>query len=100
VVQSEVNSMAKRPTSSLKIAKVTWIDAEEIGDVGWNSLTEAKKKAKTPCPTMISVGHVLYEGKDHISLISTLGEKECSSLEKLPLSFVVKIERLEVKKDA
>ena len=83
----------------MKIVKVTWIDAEEYGEVGWNSLKSMKTYAKKPCPTMISVGHVLYEDDDHISLISTLGDKESSSLEKIPKSFVTKIEELEVKKN-
>ncbi len=91
--------MVKKKSINHEIAKVTWLDAEEIGDVGWNSLSGMKKRAKEDCPTMVSVGHVLYEGSDHISLISTLGDKECSTLEKIPMSFVVKIEKLEVKKD-
>ena len=83
----------------MKIVKVTWIDAEEYGEVGWNSLKSMKTYAKKPCPTMISVGHVLYEGKDHISLISSFGDKECSSIEKIPKSFISKIEELVVKED-
>ena len=86
----------------MRIVKVTWIDAEEYGEVGWNSLKSMKTYAKKPCPTMISVGHVLYEDDNHISLISTLGDKESSSLEKIPKSFVNKIEELvtKVEKDA
>ncbi len=86
----------------MRIVKVTWIDAEEYGEIGWNSLKSIKTYAKKPCPTMISVGHVLYEDDNHISLISTLGDKESSSLEKIPKSFINKIEELveKVKKDA
>tara|TARA_B100001094_G_scaffold333417_1_gene411892 strand:+ start:29941 stop:30204 length:264 start_codon:yes stop_codon:yes gene_type:complete len=78
----------------MKIVKVTWIDAEEYGEIGWNSLKSMKTYAKKPCPTMTSVGHVLYEDDNHISLISTVGEKESSSVDKIPKSFINKIEEL------
>ena len=84
-------------SDSYKMAKVTWIDAEEIGDTGWNDLKDAIKKAKQPCPTMCSVGFVVHEDKNHIALLSTVGPDVCSTLEKIPMSFVVKIEYLEAK---
>lgn len=91
--------MAMKKTETIKypIAKVTWIDAEEIGETGWNDLKEAVKKAKEPCPTMCSVGYVVHENDHHVALLSTIGPDVCSTLEKIPMSFVVKIEYLEVK---
>ncbi len=83
----------------MRIVKVTWVDAEEYGEVGWNSIKSMKNYAKKPCPTMVSLGHVLYEGEDHIALVSSIGDKESSSIEKIPKSFVTKIEELEVKKN-
>ena len=63
-------SMAKKPIT-YDIVEVVWIDAEEHGEVGWNDLKEQLTHAKKPCPTMTTVGYLVYDGKDHISLLST-----------------------------
>tara|TARA_Y100000004_G_C8609429_1_gene284060 strand:- start:22 stop:318 length:297 start_codon:yes stop_codon:yes gene_type:complete len=80
--------MAKK-SIEYDIVEVVWIDAEEQGDVGWNDLKEQLRYAKKPCPTMTTVGYLVYDGKEHISLLSTIGDKECSTLEKIPKGFVV-----------
>lgn len=92
--------MPAKNATNYDIARVTWVDAEESGDIGWNCLKETIKKAKSPCPTMVSVGHVLYRDDKHISLVSTIGQEECGRLEKIPMSFVVKIEILGADKNA
>lgn len=81
-------------TKQYNIVEVIWIDAEEFGEVGWNNLKEQLKYAKKPCPTMHSVGYEVYRGKDHISLLSSFGEKECSTIEKIPMAFVKSINTL------
>lgn len=78
----------KLKVSELPIYEVVWIDAEESGDIGWNDIDDTLKKAKKPCPVMHSVGYVVYRGEDHISLLSTVGDDECSTLEKIPLGFI------------
>ena len=40
---------------------------------------------------MKSVGYEVFRGTDHISLLSTVGLDECSTLEKIPLGFIIKI---------
>jgi hypothetical protein len=77
-----------------KMVEVVWEDAEELGDVGWNNLANQKRDAKKPCPTMRSVGFVLYEDDKHISLASTLGKDLCSTVEKIPKGIVKHIEEL------
>ena len=74
--------------ADLPIAEVLWVDAEDIGDVGWNDLDELLTKAAEPCPVMRSVGYVLHHDESHISLLSTIGPQECSSLEKVPAEFL------------
>ena len=66
--------MPKKPTpvKEYPIAEVVWKDAE----------------AKKPCPIMKSVGYVVYKDSDHVSLLTTIGPDECSSIEKIPMSFV------------
>tara|TARA_Y100000310_G_scaffold93192_1_gene90740 strand:+ start:413 stop:736 length:324 start_codon:yes stop_codon:yes gene_type:complete len=79
--------MAKKK-KDYNIVEVIWIDAEEHGEVGWNSTKEQLAYAKKPCPVMHTVGYEVYRGPDHISLLSTIGDKDCSSIEKIPLAFI------------
>jgi hypothetical protein len=79
-------------TNVTPIAEVVWIDAIEIGDIGWNDLKDIIKEARKPCPTMRSVGYVIYHCDTHISLLSTIGGEECSRLEKIPVQFIQSIE--------
>ena len=73
------------------MVEVTWIDAEEHGEVGWNDLKEQLKYAKKPCPTMRNIGYEVYRDDDHISLLHSIGTKECSSIEKIPINFIKSI---------
>lgn len=73
------------------IVEVMWVDAEEKGEVGWNDIKEMIKYAKRPCPTMRTVGYEIFKGPDHISLLSTVGPDECSTVEKIPISFIKNI---------
>ena len=74
-----------------RLVEVTWVDAEEYGEVGWNDLKAMKRYAKKPCPVMRSVGYVLHQDDQHISLASTIGDKECSTVEKVPCHFIISI---------
>ena len=73
------------------MVEVLWIDAEEHGEVGWNDLKEQLKHAKKPCPTMRNIGYEVYRDDDHISLLHSIGNKECSSIEKIPMAFIKSI---------
>ena len=85
--------MAKK---NYDIVKVTWVDAEEYGDTGWNALKEQLAYAKKPCPEMISIGFLVHQCDTHVSLLSSIGPKDCSTLEKIPKGFIVSIEPLSV----
>jgi len=76
------------------LVEVVWMDAEEYGEVGWNDLKAMKRYAKKPCPEMRSVGYVLYHDKNHISLASTVGPDQCSTIEKIPSNFIKSITEL------
>ena len=73
------------------IVEVIWVDAEERGEVGWNNIKEQLKYAKKPCPTMKNVGYEVYRDDDHISLLHSIGDNECSSVEKIPISYIKNI---------
>lgn len=76
------------------IVEVIWVDAEEHGEVGWNDLKAMKKYAKKPCPVITSVGYILHQAETHISLASTIGPEECSTVEKIPTEFIKSIKVL------
>ena len=84
--------MAK--TRQYDIVEVIWRDAEEHGEIGWNTLKDQLTYAKKPCPTMHSVGYEVYRDEDHISLLSSIGGKECSSIEKIPMAFIKVINKV------
>ena len=77
-----------------RVVQVEWLDAEENGDIGWNDLKKQLAYAKKPCPVMKTVGFLVYEGDEHISILSTIGTDECSSLEKIPKGFIKSITTL------
>jgi len=84
--------MAKK--KKYPIVEVCWVDAEEHGDVGWNDMKDQMAHAKRPPPTMNSVGYLVYQSESHLALLSTIGDKECSTLEKIPNTFVQHITTL------
>ena len=88
----------KRVKLDFPILQVTWVDAEEIGDTGWNSTKDMLKEAKKAFPTMLSVGYCIHRDEDHITLLSTYNPTVCSTIEKIPMSFVLNINEL-VKKE-
>ena len=80
--------MTGKKTAQYNIVEVHWVDAEEHGEVGWNNLKAQLKYAKKPCPLMRSVGFEVWRDEDHIALLSSVGDKECSTVEKIPIAFV------------
>ena len=87
------------PKKKYKMVRVVWTDAEEHGDVGWNSLPAQLKYAKKPCPEIVSVGFEVYRDDAHIALLSSIGAKECSTVEKIPMGFILAIEELHCRFD-
>ncbi len=76
------------------IVEVIWTDAEEIGDTGWNNLKSQLRDAKKPCPVMKSVGYLVHQNDKQISLLSTIGKDLASTLEKIPVGFIIEINKL------
>ena len=70
------------------LVEVTWIDAEEIGSVGWNDLEEMVEAAAQPCPRVHSVGYLVFASESHISLIRAFYSEGCSTVEKIPKRFI------------
>ena len=72
------------------LIEVVWYDAEEIGGIGWNDLAEIIADTKKPCPIMQTLGFLAYSDDHQVSIISTVGPDECSRLDKIPRSFVIR----------
>ena len=89
--------MAKK---NYDIVLVEWVDAEEKGEVGWNDIKEMLRYAKKPCPVMRAVGFLIYKDHEHISLLSSMGPDECSTVEKIPAAFIKSITPLNAIKPA
>ena len=81
-----------------RLVEVIWRDAEEHGTVGWNDLDEMLAYAKNPCPTMHSIGYVVYEDEFHIALARCIGKEQMSTVEKIPLGFVSEVRELTYRK--
>jgi len=74
---------------TLPVVEVVWVDAEEKGEIGWNDIKEMMRYAKKPCPTMHTVGYEVHRSDSHVAILSTIGDAECSTMEKIPTGFIV-----------
>jgi hypothetical protein len=81
----------REPGTGYNIVLVEWVDAEEHGEVGWNNLKAQLKYAKKECPVMRSVGFEVWRDSNHIALLNSIGDKECSTVEKIPTGFIKSI---------
>ena len=86
--------VAKKTGKEYDMVEVMWVDAEEHGEIGWNNLKAQLKYAKQPCPLMRSIGCEVWRDAKHIALLSTIGDKECSTIEKIPMGFINSITKL------
>ena len=75
-------------TSDMNIVKITWVDAETIGDASWQQLDDVKDSIETEPPFMITVGFVLGSYDTHITLTDSLGTRECGHLTKIPRDMI------------
>ena len=78
------------------MVEVVWLDAEEKGDIGWNDMKELLRHAKKACPTMRTLGYLVYKGPEHVAILSSIGPNECSTMEKIPLSFIKSLNHLQI----
>ena len=82
------------PDKIPKLVKVLWVDAMTIGGAAWLGNEEAKSSAKEPLPMMLTVGFVLHNDEEQISLTSTIGPGETAQVNKIPKRMVIKIEEV------
>lgn len=72
------------------VVHIVWKDAESE-DNGWMLLKRAKKYVREPLPTIDSVGFLLGETKDHVTLVHTIDQKNgmVTPAIKIPKAWVV-----------
>lgn len=70
------------------IVEVVWVDAAELGEIGWNNLEEMLEEAKKPCPLVHSIGYLVFSSESHISLVRAFYDGGCSTVEKIPKRFI------------
>ena len=70
------------------LVEVLWIDAEEVGEIGWNNSEDMLEEASKPCPLVHSIGYLVFDSESHISLIRAFFDGGCSSVEKIPKRFI------------
>ena len=83
----EDTSQPKTP-SETSLVKVTWVDAETIGDTGWSDLEEMRLVAVQEPPIMQTVGFVLYDSPTHIAVTDSIGLKDCGHMTKIPKTMI------------
>jgi len=57
-------------------------------------MDESNDIAKSPLPIMLTVGYVLWEDDDMISVVNTIGPDQSSQVNKIPKKMVYKIEEI------
>lgn len=81
--------MSKLSQKDRDIVLIEWIDAYECAS-GWLELEEA---LKTKPPTVYSIGFVLKEEKDYITICADLGregDSDCGRVQVIPKTWVKK----------
>jgi hypothetical protein len=76
-----------------KMVRVVWVDAETIGDNGWQELDEVQASIETPPPLMKTVGfllgiHTIDGQMTHVSVTDSIGDKECGHVTKIPMCMI------------
>ena len=72
----------------MKIVKVIWVDAETIGDSGWQEICEVGDSIESAPPVMQSVGFLLGEYDTHITITDSVGDKEYGHITKIPAPMI------------
>lgn len=86
-------------TSSLKYVMIKWRDAETRGGPEWVPLEDLLEYSTQPPPLMTTVGCVLYETDDFITVTDTLGPEETGAINVLPKGMIISMHELLIRED-
>ena len=72
----------------MKIVKIVWIDAETVGDSGWQEIEAIGDTVESPPPVMQSVGFLLGEYDSPVAITDSVGDKEYGPVTKIPVQMI------------
>jgi hypothetical protein len=73
---------------------ITWEDAVTSAEAGWTTREDAIAVAEAKPPCMNSIGFVLFENDEWISITDSVGDDEFGQVTKIPKSLIISIIRL------
>lgn len=82
------------PKEKPKLVEIIWVDAETVGDAHWMPNDDSKEAARSPLPIMMTVGYVLWENEEMISVTNTIGPDETAQVNKIPKKMIYNIDEL------
>lgn len=75
--------------TAYRIARVHWRDTCNIP--GWHKAHELDALTKEPLPIMESVGWLIYEGEDFVTLAQSVSQYAAGDLLKIPRAMIVEM---------
>ena len=82
----------------MEMIHIVWTDAVTSSEAGWTTKEEAMATATSSPPKMETIGFVLHENKEWISLTDSVGGDEFGQITKIPKSMIIDLKYL-VKED-
>ena len=71
------------------IVRILWEDAVTSSEPGWTTKVDAMETATTMPPQMYSVGYVLHDCPDWISITDSVGGDEFGQVTKIPKKMII-----------
>jgi len=90
----ESSQFWNRIISSPDVRYILWKDAQSFGGPEWVDHTEAYEWAHRTPPTMKTVGFVLKETEEWISITDSVGPNECGGVTTIPKVMILSMEKI------
>ena len=76
------------------MVSIHWVDAESEGGPGWQDPEEMLEFARRPLPVMHTVGLLVYEDEDMVSVTDSKGPDDMGGVTKIPRVWIRQFVRL------
>ncbi|MBC23378.1 MAG: hypothetical protein CMJ32_05610 [Phycisphaerae bacterium] len=77
-----------------EMVSIHWVDAESEGGPGWQDPEEMLEFARRPLPVMHTVGLLVYEDEDMVSVTDSKGPDDMGGVTKIPRVWIRQFVRL------
>jgi hypothetical protein len=71
------------------MVRIRWQDAVTSSEPGWTSRDDALGVAEVRPPTMSSIGYVLFENDEWLSITDSIGDDEFGQVTKIPKVMII-----------